>query len=53
MEVINEMTKEKRKMVVIEDLIHKHIKHIATDKDSSIQEEINNILKKELNIKEE
>ena len=44
---------DKKKFVVIETPIHKRIKHIATDKDTSIQEEVNTILKKELGIVEE
>ena len=40
--------KYKRKSVHIEDLIHKKLKHRATENDTSIEQELNDILKKEL-----
>ena len=44
------MSKEKKKMVILEDSVHNRLKHLATDENSTIQEETNKILKKELKI---
>jgi hypothetical protein len=45
------MENEKRKMVILESTVHKKIKHRAVDNESSIQDEVNEILKKELGIR--
>jgi len=43
---------EKIKFVGLEHDVHKKIKRIATEKESTIQREVNDILKKELSIGE-
>ena len=44
------MEKYKKKMVILEEKVHRTIKHVAIDEDTSIQVLVNDILRKKYNI---